>query len=259
MNTPSKSSFQQLLSPYGDADVQWVDDLTLRCGDIDLRLTRGFDVELSSDRTITLFKHPQFVRSYLELLSDVRVENMIEVGIWDGGSAVFFWNLLKPAKLCCIELKDSAPHLSRYIGKQQIGDSFPVYFGVDQSNKTRIGEILAREFECKTLDLVIDDASHLYSPSRATFEAIFPRLRSGGLYVLEDWKTNLLLPYHGGDDKPDHPPFHQLVHEILDLSMRFPGVIPTVKCFHNFVVVERGPATLDAGSFDVLDHGSLPA
>ena len=247
------------MSPYADADVRWLDDLTLRCGDVDLRLTRGFNIESSSDETITLFKHPEFVLNYLKLLAGLRVENMIEVGIWDGGSAVFFWHLLKPAKLCCIELKDSAPYLSRYIEQQQIGGSFPVYLGVDQSDKPRIQEILAREFERKTLDLVIDDASHLYAPSRATFEIIFPRIRNGGLYILEDWKTNLVFPYHGGDETPDNPPFHQLVYEILEVSMRFPGVIPSVKCFHNFVAVERGPDALDFDSFDVLDHASLSA
>ena len=37
------------------------------------------------------------------------------------------------------------------------------------------------------LDLVIDDASHLYGPTMASFEVLFPRLRPGGLYVIEDW------------------------------------------------------------------------
>ncbi len=117
--------------------------------------------------------------------------------------------------------------------------------------------ILDEDFASKQIDLVIDDASHLYAPSRATFEVLFPRLRNGAIYVLEDWKTNLLLPHHGGGEAPDHPPFHQLVHEILDLSMRFPDVIPAVKCFHNFVVVERGPAALDSQVFNVLDHSSV--
>ena len=35
---------------------------------------------------------------------------------------------------------------------------------------------------------MIDDASHLYEPSLASFETLFPLLRPGGTYIIEDWK-----------------------------------------------------------------------
>jgi predicted methyltransferase len=35
------------------------------------------------------------------------------------------------------------------------------------------------------LDLVVDDTSHL-GPTRASFNTLFPRLRPGGVYVIED-------------------------------------------------------------------------
>jgi hypothetical protein len=37
------------------------------------------------------------------------------------------------------------------------------------------------------VDLVIDDASHLYPFTKGSFETLFPRLRPGGLYIIEDW------------------------------------------------------------------------
>ena len=37
------------------------------------------------------------------------------------------------------------------------------------------------------LDLVIDDASHLLPETTASFNVLFPRLRAGGLFVIEDW------------------------------------------------------------------------
>jgi hypothetical protein len=73
-----------------------------------------------------------------------------------------------------------------------------------------LGASCTDEFGQDPLDLVIDDASHLYGPSLATFETLFPALREGGLYVLEDWKTSLNFPCHGGGENPDHPPLHQL-------------------------------------------------
>jgi len=36
------------------------------------------------------------------------------------------------------------------------------------------------------LDVVVDDASHLYRLTVASFDALFQHLRSGGLYFIED-------------------------------------------------------------------------
>ncbi|MFO7551192.1 MAG: class I SAM-dependent methyltransferase [Haliea sp.] len=248
---------RELPRSYEGADIEWINDTTIRCRGIQLQLTRGFHVRESTDKIITLFKDPKFVRGYIDSLDGFSVENMVEVGIWDGGSAIFFWNLLKPKKLCCIELKASAPTLTAYIDQEQAADSFRVFFEVDQADKQRISEIMQSEYSKDPLDLVVDDASHLYAPSRATFEALFPLLRPGGLYFLEDWKANLIFPRLGGGETDDYPPLHQLVHELLDLSMHQPGVISSVNCFHNFVILERGHDEIDASDFDitrVTDH-----
>jgi len=37
------------------------------------------------------------------------------------------------------------------------------------------------------LDIVIDDASHQYAQARASLSYLWPRLRPGGLYIVEDW------------------------------------------------------------------------
>jgi hypothetical protein len=34
---------------------------------------------------------------------------------------------------------------------------------------------------------VIDDASHLYGPTKASLNVFLPLLRPGGLYLIEDW------------------------------------------------------------------------
>lgn len=249
---------RELPRSYQDADVEWVDDMTVQCRGIQLQLTRGFHVPKSTDDVITLFKDPQFLRGYIDSLDGFSVNNMVEVGIWDGGSAVFFWNLLKPKKLCCIELKDSAEKLTSYIDREELSDSFRVFFEVDQADKQRINEIMGAEYAGDPLDLIVDDASHLYAPSRATFEVLFPLLRPGGLYFLEDWKANLIFPRLGGGESDDSPPLHQLVHELLDLSMHKPGVISSINCFHNFVILERGKGNVDSQTFDITCIADRP-
>ena len=48
-------------------------------------------------------------------------------------------------------------------------------------------ETIARQLPL--LDLIIDDGSHLYPDYTATAEVLFDRLRSGGVYVIEDIQT----------------------------------------------------------------------
>jgi hypothetical protein len=58
---------------------------------------------------------------------------------------------------------------------------------VDQSDRSVVPRIIDEEFGSTPLDLVTDDASHLLDLTRASFEMLFPRLRPGGTYIIEDW------------------------------------------------------------------------
>lgn len=40
-------------------------------------------------------------------------------------------------------------------------------------------------------DLIVDDASHLAHPTQVTFENLWPLVRPGGWYVIEDWGVAL--------------------------------------------------------------------
>jgi hypothetical protein len=52
-------------------------------------------------------------------------------------------------------------------------------------------------------DLIVDDASHVGTLTRASFEMLFAdHLRPGGLYVIEDTAASVALP-----GWPDHKPF----------------------------------------------------
>jgi predicted methyltransferase len=64
------------------------------------------------------------------------------------------------------------------------------YWGANQGNSTRLREIVHTEFQ-ESLDLVIDDASHMYALTKKSFETLFPLLRPGGLYIIEDWRGGI--------------------------------------------------------------------
>lgn len=69
-------------------------------------------------------------------------------------------------------MPQSAPALDRYLAENP-DRQISAHYGTNQSDKTNLQAMIEREFE-GPLDLIIDDASHLYGLSRATFGASFP-------------------------------------------------------------------------------------
>jgi hypothetical protein len=47
-------------------------------------------------------------------------------------------------------------------------------------------------------DIIIDDGSHVQSHVRETFSIMFPKLKNGGLYLVEDLHTAYWEGYGGG-------------------------------------------------------------
>ncbi|SEF24301.1 demethylmacrocin O-methyltransferase [Amycolatopsis pretoriensis] len=67
----------------------------------------------------------------------------------------------------------------------------------DQNDPAQL-DALAKEHG--PFDIVIDDGSHINEHVLTSFRALFPYVRSGGFYVIEDLWTSY-LPGYGGDDR----------------------------------------------------------
>jgi hypothetical protein len=251
MTVKSDLQNEEIASSFKNATAEWVDETTIQCKGATLQLTQGLNFQHSAGDAVTLFKDTSFVDDYIRCLKELKVENVVELGVKDGGSAILFWNLLKPSKFSCIELNSSAPQLTRYIQQEGLDDKISTFFGVDQADKQKVSEIIRDQFSTEPLDLVIDDASHMYYPSLASFEALFPQLRPGGLYILEDWKVFLLVLLSGKESLKEEPPLHQLVHELVELSVFDQDIVSSVACFRSFVVIERGAKELQVEDFSV--------
>jgi hypothetical protein len=97
------------------------------------------------------------------------------------------------------------------------------------------------------LDLIIDDASHMYGLTKTSFETLFPLLRPGGLYIIEDWAWGHWQEFQA----QDHPwaketPLTKLVFELVETigtgranSSHHP-LIANLAIFQGFTGVEHG-------------------
>ena len=227
--------------------LDWRDDRIL-LDDLVLRLQeRPDDPPLEVD-SLAFYKSRAIVDAYRRLLAarpGFEPRRIFEIGIWDGGSTAFWYEVFRPEALVAIDLADreDSPLFERFLERRDAGSAVKTFWRVDQTDTPRLQEI-ASELG-GPLDLVIDDGSHLYGPTRASFEALFPALRPGGLYVIEHWPWGHLEEFR----RPDHPwageiPLTRLVHDLVELQGSSPELVAGVDVGYAFVVVERGPARL---------------
>ncbi len=193
-----------------------------------------------------------------------------------GGSTALLSELADPEKLVALDLSPGpVPALVEYIDRRGLADSVRPHFGVDQSDRARVAEIVRREFGSRPLDLVVDDASHLYEASRASFETLFPLIRPGGLFVLEDWRwqhkladaatespvlserarlaiAQRMMDLAEGRMTPDVP-LSRLVLEFVLARASSGEAVADVTIGDHWASVRRGRKTLDRERFHIDD------
>jgi hypothetical protein len=129
----------------------------------------------------------------------------------------------------------------------------------DQSDEGRLQDALRR---MKSIDIVIDDGSHLNSHVLKTFSVLFPLLNDNGIYVVEDiqtsyWPSNPAGEGYGGDGNNLNNPltimgyFKSLVDGLNHVEFMRPGYIATYRdkhivsmhFYHNMVFIQKGHNT----------------
>lgn len=209
------------------------------------------------DECFRFYKTKALVEEYgrfLGLRRDFHPSNIFELGIWDGGSVAFWFELFRPRKHVAIDLaeREDSRYFSRYRHSRGLDDAIRTFWGTDQRDGLRLREIAAGEL-AGDLDLVIDDCSHLYPPTKASFEALFPLLRPGGLYILEDWSWA-----HWDEFQPQahawarQSPLTRLVFDIVEAIGTSNAIVSDLTVYKGFAVAERGPAeAVRSGSFSL--------
>jgi hypothetical protein len=94
-----------------------------------------------------------------------------------GGSSLKMWRDYFPlANIAALDFFDKSPHAADRIA----------IFQCDQSGP---GILHCMNEQCGPFDIILDDGSHENAHVIRSFEVLFPLLRLGGLYVIEDIQT----------------------------------------------------------------------
>ena len=251
--------------------VQWLDNDSFQLDDVMFRMTIA-EWFASSSHSFMLVKHRHMVERYDELVSSLRPRRIVELGILQGGSTAFFSLLANPERLVAVDIKDDPTlGLEDFIDERQLRDRLRTHYSFDQGDDTRLRRLIASEFAGEPIDLVVDDASHRVGPTRASFNVLFPQLRPGGIFVIEDWSglhhldaelqaraandrsVHAKLEEHARSGRPSDTPLSVLLFELILASAYAPELFAEIVVTDGWAHVVRGPGNMDPDAFD-LSH-----
>lgn len=220
-----------------------------------MRLWEQLDSPPASDsRCIYFHKDRRFLSALNATFDRVAPKRMVELGVLHGGSTIYWMERYQPDRLAAFDLAPGAPFLEQYLARHELTDRVQTHFGVAQEDAEAVRASVVNDFAGKSVDTVIDDASHQFQQTRATVETLLPFIRPGGAYVIEDWSWG-----HHKDWSPGlwslRPLMSPLLSELMLICGTGKGVIDSMEIDPNFAVLWRGSTPLPTdGSFKLVDH-----
>jgi predicted O-methyltransferase YrrM len=201
--------------------LNWLDASSFEIGGyvITSDYAHGGSQRKSSDRDFTIMKTRNFFDHYTALKSE-NFKKVLELGVYQGGSFVFLDQFLKPDKLAAVELSTvPIPALDKYIANTE--GRTRLYYGTSQDDVAKLNQIVSEDFGGQ-IDLVIDDASHFYEQTKTSFATLFPKVRPGGLYIVEDWSWSFQAPFQDPTDGwfEQPAPANIIIDLMEDMAMR---------------------------------------
>jgi predicted O-methyltransferase YrrM len=226
------------------------------------------DRQPSSPSDFVLLKTPAMMEEFIAIAQEVKPRNLLELGVFRGGSIVAYNELLRPAKLVGIDFhRQWGDNLESYVRSPDVCGHVSLYDDVNQADRTTLAKICADSFGSAPIDVVVDDASHLLSETRESFRELFPRLRPGGIYVIEDWAWahwpgERWQRERGGDYFRGKEPVSSLIVELLAICASRQSLIEKLQISFTAVYIFKGWEKIEPG-FDlsryVLNRGdALP-
>jgi cephalosporin hydroxylase len=119
-----------------------------------------------------------------------RPVTVLEIGVWRGASVRMWRDYFPQGRVFGIDIDPQAA--------AQTGERIEIFIG-DQADTDLLSRVVKR---AGALDVVVDDGSHRVEQQLPTLRFLWPHVKPGGIYVVEDTHTSYLTSYGMGRGMP---------------------------------------------------------
>lgn len=126
--------------------------------------------------------HKYFTRAYVHLFSGLKqsAENIAEIGVLDGHSLAIWKNYFSNANVIGIDKNPTC-------GIAVSGTDRVSILIADAGNSEDLSRLHS---ELPMLDILIDDGGHRMDQQQLALAYLFPKIKDGGLFIIEDLQTS---------------------------------------------------------------------
>jgi cephalosporin hydroxylase len=129
-------------------------------------------------------KYEHYFIEYEDKFKNVNPARILEIGVQSGKSLLYWRNMFPDAEIVGVDIDSNCLKFSNQ------NENIKVIIG-DQENVDFLNSL-------GDYDIIIDDGGHTINQQLVTFNTMFPKLSSGGWYVIEDLHTSY-WPQFGGE------------------------------------------------------------
>lgn len=132
-----------------------------------------------------------YANIYDKHLKKIKIYKMLEIGV-SFGASIKMWDDYFSNK---VDIYGIDINEKRFKKSDLENDKVKIFIG-DQSSKL----FLTNTFQTDKFDLIIDDGSHKIKDQLISLKLLFNKLKSGGIYVIEDLHTSFINGFHQKSD-----------------------------------------------------------
>lgn len=232
-------------------DLEWISEKEFTCGGVSFLCALDDYTLKTNDERVIILKSREVLDNYVTVFGSEQPHNILEFGIFQGGSPTLLSLMFDVNKFVGVDICKPVVNFEQVLKRLVVGRKIRTYYEVSQADREKVRDIISTEFGNTAIDAIIDDASHEYELSKATFEIAFPVLAPGGTYILEDWGWP---HWPGSNFFLGKTALSILLFQLIMLCASRQDIISEVRVFPSFAFIKKGdnPPCLDGMCLDDL-------
>ena len=165
---------------------------------------------------------------YLRLASELGpFATVCELGVEDGESLRMWQALFPCGTVLGVDISRKAHWPAGTLGL------------ISAQDDPQLPVVISEMHGIKTFDLIVDDASHHGIATRKSFELLFPLVRPGGYYVIEDWQVSLCGDPSGRGPEAWGPSMLRTAEGFLKLLDSRDADIDQITYRYGLIIIQR--------------------